>query len=89
LPPAPGDAIKFADAKGTFGTNNLSINGNGHNITERVNNADISLATYIAATNGDGFELTFVDNTTGWRRNKANTIDVTASGYITALYEQQ
>jgi hypothetical protein len=88
--PKPGDAIKFADAKGTFGTNNLSINGNGHNITERVINADLSVATYKAATNGDEFELTFVDNRTGWRRNnKSNTFDAAASGYITALYEEE
>src|SRR6056300_555665 len=54
-----GDFIAIKDYAGTFGTNNLTIAGNGHNIQGLANNSLIS-------TNRASLVLVYVDSTKGW-----------------------
>ena len=67
LPAAPvvGDEIVIIDARGTFGSNNLTINRNGKPINTGTNNLVLS-------TNGQAITLVFVDSTRGWAY-KTNT----------------
>lgn len=54
-----GDTIAIKDYAGTFATNNLTINRNGHNIQGVANNSLIS-------TNRASVVLVYVDVTRGW-----------------------
>ena len=67
LPAAPaiGDEIVIIDARGTFGSNNLTINRNGKPINTGTNNLVLS-------TNGQAITLVYIDSTRGWSY-KTNT----------------
>ena len=67
LPAAPaiGDEIVIIDARGTFGSNNVTINRNGKPINSGTNNLAL-------ATNGQAITLVFIDSTRGWAY-KTNT----------------
>src|SRR6056300_1574396 len=54
-----GDQIAIKDYAGTFGSNNLTIGRNGHNIQGVANNSSIS-------TNRASLLLVYVDSTKGW-----------------------
>jgi hypothetical protein len=54
-----GDEVSFIDYAGTFDTNNLTIDRNGHNIQGSA--TDLTVATDRA-----GFSLVYVDATQGW-----------------------
>src|SRR6056300_794346 len=56
---AIGDFIAIKDYAGTFGTNNLTIARNGHNIQGAANNSLIQ-------TNRASLVLVYVDSTKGW-----------------------
>ena len=60
-----GDELTIVDARGTFGSNNLTVNRNGHNINSATNNL-------ILSTNGQAITLVYVDTTRGWAY-KTNT----------------
>jgi hypothetical protein len=73
-----GDTIVIIDYAGTFGTNNLTINRNGHNIQGVANNSLIK-------TNRASIELVYVDVTTGWiYAEQSNVADLQANTFITA-----
>jgi len=57
--PANNDIVKFLDLKGTFGTNNLTIVGNGNNIMGSSSNM-------VKSTNNDSFGLIFING--DWRQ---------------------
>jgi len=61
LPTSPtlGDFISFIDYAGTFDTNNLTVDRNGHKIQGDA--SDLTVATERA-----GFTLVYVDATQGW-----------------------
>ena len=61
LPAAPaiGDEIVIIDARGTFGSNNVTVNRNGKPINSGTNNLAL-------ATNGQAITLVFIDSTRGW-----------------------
>ena len=54
-----GDTIAIKDYAGTFGSNNLTIGRNGHNIQGAANDSLIS-------TNRASLVLVYVDSTKGW-----------------------
>jgi len=62
---ATGDEVTIVDARGTFNSNNLTVNRNGHNINSATNNL-------ILSTNGQAITLVYVDTTRGWAY-KTNT----------------
>src|SRR6056300_616128 len=75
-----GDFIAIKDYAGTFGTNNLTIARNGHNIQGAANDSLIQ-------TNRASLVLVYVDSTKGWlyweEHNVANlgqALYVTATG---------
>lgn len=74
LPASPesGQSVEIVDAKGTFSTNNLTINGNGQPIT-----GDSIIATANAV-----LKLVYVDATTGW-----TNYDLTAAGQGSSSFE--
>jgi len=73
-----GDTIVIIDYAGTFGTNNLTINRNGHNIQGVANNSLIQ-------TNRASIELVYVDVTTGWiYAEQSNVADLQGPAFITA-----
>ena len=73
-----GDTIAIKDYSGTFGTNNLTIQRNGHNIQGNANNGIIS-------TNRASLVLVYVDSTKGWiYTNESNVADLQATQYISA-----
>jgi hypothetical protein len=61
LPSSPtiGDFVSFIDYAGTFDTNNLTVDRNGHSIQGSA--TDLTVATERA-----GFTLVYVDATQGW-----------------------
>lgn len=63
--PSTGDEITIIDARGTFGSNNLTIARNGSNIVGSASNVTLS-------TNFQAVTLVYVDSTTGWTY-KTNT----------------
>ena len=63
--PAVGDEVVIVDARGTFGTNNLTVARNG----EPINTGTSDL---ILSTNGQAITLVYVDATRGWAY-KTNT----------------
>ena len=61
LPPSPsvGDAVMIADAKGTFATNNLTVDGNGKDING-------SATPFLFNTNGGWADFILVSTLYGW-----------------------
>jgi hypothetical protein len=73
-----GDIIHIKDYAGTFGTNNLTILRNGHNIQGVANDSLIS-------TNRASISLFYIDSTKGWLyRDESNVGDLQGPFYITA-----
>jgi hypothetical protein len=73
-----GDTIAIKDYAGTFGTNNLTIARNGHNIQGVANDSSIS-------TNRASITLVYVDATKGWLYAvESNVADLGAPLYVTA-----
>src|SRR6056300_761567 len=65
-----GDIIHIKDYAGTFGTNNLTILRNGHNIQGVANDSLIT-------TNRASISLFYVDSTKGWLyNNESNVADL-------------
>ncbi len=62
LAPLNGDEVSFADPLGTWGTNNLTINGNSHSVIQA---GKTDLICDVANAN---FNLTFDSTTTTWRK---------------------
>ena len=67
LPAAPvtGDEVSIIDARGTFGSNNVTVNRNGKLINSNTSNLALAI-------NGQSITLVFVDSTRGWAY-KTNT----------------
>ena len=67
LPAAPvtGDEVSIIDARGTFGSNNVTVNRNGKLINSDTSNLALAI-------NGQSITLVFVDSTRGWAY-KTNT----------------
>ena len=67
LPAAPaiGDELVIIDTRGTFGSNNVTINRNGKPINSGTNNLALAI-------NGQAITLVFIDSTRGWAY-KTNT----------------
>ena len=63
--PAVGDEVVFIDARGTFASNNVTVERNGKPINSGTNNLAL-------ATNGQAITLVFIDSTRGWAY-KTNT----------------
>ena len=57
--PAIGDEIVIIDARGTFGSNNVTVERNGQPINSGTNNLALS-------TNGQAVTLVYIDGTRGW-----------------------
>ena len=57
--PAIGDEVFFIDARGTFASNNLTIERNGQPINSGTNNLALS-------SNGQAITLVYIDSTRGW-----------------------
>jgi len=57
--PAVGDEVTFIDARGTFNSNNLTIDRNSQPINSGTSNLVLS-------TNGQAITLVYVDATRGW-----------------------
>src|SRR6056300_500530 len=73
-----GDFIAIKDYAGTFGTNNLTIARNGHNIQGVANDSLIS-------TNRASLLLVYVDSTKGWiYAEESNVADLQLNTFISA-----
>src|SRR6056300_884327 len=73
-----GDTIAIKDYAGTFGTNNLTIARNGHNIQGFAGDSSIS-------TNRASLTLVYVDATKGWLYAvESNVADLQKALYVTA-----
>src|SRR5210317_2124003 len=73
-----GDFIAIKDYAGTFGTNNLTIARNGHNIQGVANDSLIT-------TNRASLVLVYVDSTKGWLYwEEHNVADLQGPSFITA-----
>src|SRR6056300_1240860 len=73
-----GDQIAIKDYAGTFGSNNLTIGRNGHNIQGAANDSLIS-------TNRASLLLVYVDSTKGWiYAEESNVADLQGPTFITA-----
>src|SRR6056300_1009905 len=73
-----GDFIAIKDYAGTFGTNNLTIARNGHNIQGAANDSLIQ-------TNRASLVLVYVDSTKGWLYwEEHNVADLQKILYVTA-----
>ena len=57
--PSVGDEVTIIDGKGSFNTNNLTVNRNGSNINGAASNLTVS-------TNGTAFTLVYLNATRGW-----------------------
>ena len=57
--PAIGDEVVIIDARGTFGSNNVTVERNGQPINSGTNNLALS-------TNGQAVTLVYIDGTRGW-----------------------
>ena len=57
--PAIGDEVVIIDARGTFGSNNVTVERNGQPINSGTNNLAL-------ATNGQAVTLVYIDGTRGW-----------------------
>ena len=73
-----GDQIAIKDYAGTFGSNNLTIGRNGHNIQGAANDSLIS-------TNRASLLLVYVDSTKGWiYAEESNVADLQGPSFIAA-----
>ena len=73
-----GDQIAIKDYAGTFGSNNLTIGRNGHNIQGAANDSLIS-------TNRASIVLVYVDSTKGWLyAEESNVASLEQIQYISA-----
>ena len=73
-----GDTIAIKDYAGNFGTNNLTIQRNSHNIQGVANDSLIS-------TNRSSVQLVYIDATKGWLyTNESNVADLENVGFISA-----
>jgi hypothetical protein len=73
-----GDTIAIKDYAGTFGSNNLTIGRNGHNIQGVANDSLIS-------TNRASLVLVYVDSTKGWiYAEESNVADLQVNSFIEA-----
>src|SRR6056300_228599 len=73
-----GDFVAIKDYAGTFGTNNLTIARNGHNIQGAANDSLIT-------TNRASLVLVYVDSTKGWLYwEEHNVADLQAAAFISA-----
>jgi len=72
-----GDTIALKDYAGTFGTNNLTINRNGHNIQGVANNSLIN-------TNRASLVLVYVDATRGWEFTTESNVAFLGPTFISA-----
>ena len=73
-----GDIIHIKDYAGTFGTNNLTILRNGHNIQGITNDSLIS-------TNRASISLFYIDSTKGWLyRDESNVGDLAQAVFTSA-----
>jgi len=72
-----GDTIAIKDYAGTFGTNGVTINRNGHNIQGESENSRID-------TNRASVELVYVDSTKGWIYITESNVSVLGPTYISA-----
>src|SRR5210317_956324 len=73
-----GDFVAIKDYAGTFGTNNLTIGRNGHNIQGVANDSLIS-------TNRASIVLVYVDSTKGWLyAEESNVASLEQIQYISA-----
>ena len=57
--PATGDEVTIIDARGTFGSNNLTVERNGNPINTGTANLTLS-------NNGQSLTLVYIDSTRGW-----------------------
>jgi len=57
--PATGDEVTIIDARGTFGSNNLTVDRNGKPINTGTANLTLS-------NNGQSLTLVYIDSTRGW-----------------------
>ena len=81
--PSTGDEVSITDARGTFATNNLTINRNGQPI-ESVAANDILM------TNGQFVDLVYVDATRGWAfRNTKDRGYTTVTANVTGIAGDQ
>ena len=73
-----GDTIAIKDYAGNFGTNNLTIQRNGHNIQGAANNS-------VIGTNRASLILVYVDATKGWLfTDEHNVADLQQAGFTQA-----
>jgi len=73
-----GDTISIKDYAGTFASNKLTINRNGHNIQGAANNS-------LIGTNRASVTLVYIDVTRGWEFTKeSNVADLQGPAFITA-----
>ena len=72
-----GDTIAIKDYAGTFGTNGVTINRNGHNIQGVSENSRID-------TNRASVELVYVDSTKGWIYINESNVSVLGPQYVSA-----
>jgi len=73
-----GDYVEIKDYAGTFGTNKLTIQRNGHNIQGNANDSSI-------ITNKASLQLVYIDATKGWLyTNESNVADLQEAGYVAA-----
>ena len=57
--PSVGQEIVIIDARGTFGSNKVTVARNGSNINSSAANLELT-------TNGQAVTLVFIDSTRGW-----------------------
>ena len=57
--PATGDEVTIIDARGTFGSNNLTVDRNGNPINTGTSNLTLN-------NNGQSLTLVYIDATRGW-----------------------
>ena len=57
--PATGDEVTIIDARGTFGSNNLTVERNGNPINTGTTNLTLN-------NNGQSLTLVYIDSTRGW-----------------------
>ena len=57
--PSSGDEVTIIDARGTFGSNNLTVDRNGNPINTGTSNLTLT-------NNGQSLTLVYIDSTRGW-----------------------
>ena len=81
--PSTGDEVSITDARGTFATNNLTIDRNSQPIESAATND-------VLITNGQFVDLVYVDATRGWAyRNTKDRGYTTVTANVTAIAGDQ